>query len=65
MKPIITINPDTYDHDNIEWEWGGYWFIWKEWGDICITKCPKCFKQNYAMVVFSWICNWCRYNPNK
>jgi len=69
MKTII--NPDNYAHDTITWwvrykKWYWIWFKAKEKDSkICINLCPECWKENNAMVVSEWICNWCWFNPNK
>ena len=33
-------------------------------GKICLTRCPICRKQNYAMNVISGICKWCNFDAN-
>jgi hypothetical protein len=32
---------------------------------IYLTRCPKCFLENYAMNVSSGLCTWCGYDGNK
>jgi hypothetical protein len=33
-------------------------------GRICITRCPACERENYAMNVLSGYCTWCPFNAN-
>jgi ribosomal protein L37E len=32
---------------------------------LYLTKCPKCFLENYALNVTTGICTWCGYDGNK
>jgi hypothetical protein len=32
---------------------------------ICMIKCFKCGKENYAISISSGFCCWCGYNPNE
>ncbi len=31
---------------------------------ICLQRCPKCGRENYAMAVLSGQCCWCGFNAN-
>lgn len=42
----------------------GFGFRRKRDGKICVLKCPRCARENYAPVVATGLCHWCRYNPN-
>jgi hypothetical protein len=33
-------------------------------GHICVTRCPGCERENYAMNVLSGYCTWCPFNAN-
>ncbi len=35
-----------------------------EHGRICLVRCPKCKRENYAMNVMSGICTWCGFDAN-
>ena len=34
-------------------------------GTICMTRCFKCGRENYALNVSSGTCAFCGYDPNK
>lgn len=34
-------------------------------GTICMTRCPSCHAENYAMVVATGKCAWCSFDPNE
>lgn len=34
-------------------------------GNIFLTRCPKCSRENHAMCVASGTCCWCNYTPTK
>lgn len=33
-------------------------------GIVCMIRCFKCGKENYAMSVATGYCMWCGHNPN-
>lgn len=39
-------------------------FIDEKTGKICLVKCPKCMRENYAMSVLAGICAWCGFDAN-
>jgi hypothetical protein len=34
-------------------------------GKICMERCFKCARENYAMAVMSGGCAWCGYDANE
>ncbi len=34
-------------------------------GKTYLVRCPKCKRENYAMLVSSGICTWCGYDANE
>lgn len=38
-------------------------FINKD-GNICMVRCIKCKRENYAMAVYSGMCAWCGHDAN-
>lgn len=33
-------------------------------GGICLSRCPKCHRENYILNVLSGRCTWCGYDAN-
>jgi len=57
-----------YDYDDIEFigtPFKGSGFIGHDDGNIGLTNCPMCGKENYAMAVISGQCAWCGFDVNK
>jgi hypothetical protein len=68
----IHIRPESHDSDDIYWfdkdkKHVGSGFIAKDNPDkhICLTRCPACHKENYAMNVSSGLCTWCPFDANE
>jgi ribosomal protein L37E len=36
-----------------------------EHGKICLVRCPKCKRENYAHNVMSGVCTWCGFDANE
>lgn len=34
-------------------------------GKTYLVRCPKCGRENYAMMVASGVCAWCGYDANR
>ncbi len=69
MKIRIQKMPDNYDSDRITFidsgEEKGFGLIARDDKRIGLERCPKCGRENYAMVVMSGVCCWCNFNANK
>jgi hypothetical protein len=71
MKTIIINTPPKMDSNNVTWRndkgavIGSGYQGKKPDSLICIMKCPKCLRENYAPVVSSGKCAFCDFNPNK
>jgi ribosomal protein L37E len=70
VKMVLELTSDKYDSDNVRFMQGGtqvgfgYRAKNKEDAKICLIRCPKCGKENYAMAVTTGSCAWCGFNPN-
>lgn len=42
----------------------GFGFITED-GKICMERCFKCARENYAMAVMSGGCAWCGHDANE
>lgn len=66
---IIT-KPKTHDSDDVVFtdksgDKVGFGFKSKKTGRICIMRCPKCRKENYALAISTGSCAFCHFDPNK
>jgi ribosomal protein L37E len=61
----IKKTPDNYDSDNILCNGRGIGFIGRSNGDIGLTRCPVCGRENYAHCVLIGICSWCGFDLKK
>ncbi len=34
-------------------------------GNLLLTRCPECYRENYMLNVAYGICTWCGYNAHK
>ena len=41
------------------------YFYKKDNGKLGMIRCPKCGKENYALMVSTGICAWCGYDVNE
>ena len=41
------------------------YFYKKDNGKLGMIRCPKCGKENYALMVSTGICAWCGYDANE
>ena len=69
MKLEIKVNPKEYDSDDVvirDGKFMGTGYKPKEGEDrICLMRCPKCGRENYAMNVTTGVCTWCGFDANK
>jgi predicted Zn-ribbon and HTH transcriptional regulator len=66
IKYHIKKNSPDYDSDDVIFtndqdEVIGFGFRGKTDKTICITRCPECRSENYAIAVVSGRCAWCGY----
>ena len=65
----IRKTPDSFDADDVWWvdqnntQWG-YGYRGKGKEHICLTRCPECARENYAIAVSAGICTWCNFDAN-
>lgn len=68
MEIKVYKSPESYDSDDIRWikdgVEAGYGYKGKKDMLLCVTRCPMCEKENYAMAVSSGFCAWCAFDAN-
>lgn len=68
LRMVIFKRPDDWDSDDVYFKVGtkivGTGYKGRATGGICIVRCPKCSKENYAVAISTGLCAFCKYNPN-
>jgi len=69
MKVKIVKQPENFDSDSVYFyddaghQIGfGYKPKKNKANKVCLIRCPKCERENYALIVASGFCGWCGYS---
>jgi len=64
MEFELKKNPPDYDHDSLFITNGkkkGHGYIGRD-GNVGLSTCPDCERENYALNVTTGICTWCGFD---